>query len=799
MQPVAYSIALIARGTGAYAYSYLGPPGLARGQLVLVSFRSVLEPGLLLHPDPQPPQATELLSLLPLPVPGYEHLGSVLAALAELCCSGPDEVAGHLLLDQPAAALRLSLQPGDPAALLQWLKQDEAALLLSSAKTPRGRLSGAALLAELARLYGVIGPQKRKALLRACGWPRLAALVQAKALSFSLGLAGTPGVMRRAAAWLNHYQPSAQQAQDWGVEPAVAYPGFYLAGLRETLDLNQLSRVRQATLSPESPPAAEQSAGSNDVQAGFPGAASISWDNLKWERRWDILQRWPGLSLLPLRRAQSAWPLLEGGLLPGELRSSLDAGERVLLILPQAWMLDRLWPALQDLAGRVLRYRPEAGALLAAQLLRQASSDSGALVAGLPGAWKLSAYLDFDRIILVDPAHPQYTPQGEPWLDPRLALLLAASQERSSAGNGAAPRLARIDLLELGLSLIDGRCPLERLQLQATLPSPEQLASWPLPALLYLNRLGGGRELSCAECHSAVPCPHCGGRQLHFSPAQRAYFCPDCAWRAPDLRCPRCGLQNLAAASPGLESLEMPPGAVLLSAASAGEKAELLARAAQAPWLYGTARLLDPPLPYIQRNVIYAHAESVAGVLSDWPAALDDALRLSRLYCDPQSGASGSLLLCGAALCEQLGLTVDSDSSEARESAAPSAIAEAQAFRLSAGEIAALLQTELRLRRLSGLPPYGCVYQLRARGFTREALEAAREVLGQRLQQDKATTLLRLGRVYSAGIEGGRRIQRLGGWLLNPRLGQAELQELRWQLHQLGVSLQFRPLRGPWI
>ncbi len=800
MPSSAYSIALIARGTGAYAYSYLGPPGLSRGQLVLVSFRSVLEIGLLLHEDQRPPEDTALLACIPIAAPHYPQFGAVLADIAELCCSGPDEVAGHVLFDSPSTGLRLSLELGAAAQLRELLLAAEQSVLLAGTKPARGRLSGDKLLAELARLSGVLTPARRKSLLKAAGWPLLVGLTQSGALSFSLGLAGTPEVMRRHNAWPQRYEfsPAAAAAAGLGAQ-TLSLPGSYLAGLENPPPLDSLPRLKDVTAGKTAAAPISCATPAHREEAGQSSSAILEWDKLRWETRWDLLQRWPQVGQLGFRRCQSSWPKLEQGALAAEIEAALSAGQRVLLLAPMAWMLDRLWPRLLPLASHVLRFRPEAGPLVAAQLLRQAAAANGVLVGGTAGAWKLAACLAFDRIILLDPSHPQYEPHGEPWLEPLAATLLAAA--RLAAGTQSAPA-AQIDCIELSLSRIDGKCSVPGVQLQPQIPDPSQLAELCIkPSLLYLNRLGGGRELSCSECHAAVPCPSCGGRRVYFRPARRSFLCPDCEWHAADLRCPRCGLQNLAAASPGLENLSMPPDAVLIRGADAQQSGGYPAGSDEAGCIYGTARLLEPSSSYIQRHIIYIHAEAQTGVLSDWPDALDNALRLALLYSDPDSWKAEAPLLIGAQLYEQLGAQAAPAAPDAAPYITPGSAAAdpSEPAELSASEIASLLQAELKLRRLSGLPPFGCVYQLRARSLSREALDAGRELLGQRLQSDPGTSLLRLGRVYSAGLEGGKRIQRFGGWLVNARLGHAELQELRWQLHQLGAGLQYRPLRGPWI
>lgn len=743
LQPLAYSVALIARGTAAYAYSYSGPPGLARGQLCAVSFRGSLECGLLLHPDPQPPVDVALLPLIPVELSAWPRLGPVLADIAELAGSAPDEVAGHLFFEGPAKALRLELSIPEPAALEQH--------------------EGGAQLAAVAALSGTLTTVRARKLLKSLGWTRLAEYCAAGLLRLEAQFSTDPQRMRRNPTLLSSYQLSAEQAQACGL-PARDWvlPGSYLAGIARPPELKELTKAAAA---PEEPTASTAAEGREPQP--------IEWHSASWDPRWNIVRSWPQIARLGLRYAQRAWPPLDaGGELAAELRQALNVGQRLLLIAPQAWMLDRLWPQLAEQAAQLWRFRHEGGAAGAAMLLRALEaarlSGRGLLAAAAASGWKLAAYASFDRVILLDPGHPQFEPHGEPWLQPQPALLLAAASQPAELD-------CRVDLLELGLSAIDGSSGGLGVRIEAERePADAATTADGAPRLEYYRRLGSGHGLHCAECGSAVNCPRCGSGAVHYSPAAGAYRCPNCELSEPELRCGRCGLMTLAARGAGLESARPGPGDLLIQGESDEQPWPESEALAAAPALFGSARLLQPPLPYIKRDVILHSSEEKASVYSDWPQPLDLALRLARLY-SAADGAAAEPLLLSERLQELFGAGLSADALD-RQMAA-----------------------ELRLRRLSGLPPYGCAWHLRFRGFERPALEEARALIGQRLSADHGTSLLRLGGVYSAGLQGGRRILRLGGWLLNELLSHAQLQELRWHVHRLGVGLEYQALRGPWL
>jgi hypothetical protein len=302
------------------------------------------------------------------------------------------------------------------------------------------------------------------------------------------------------------------------------------------------------------------------------------------------------------------------------------------------------------------------------------------------------------------------------------------------------------------------------------------LSTLPQPRLLYVNRLGSWRGLSCVECHSRVPCPQCGGGKPYFSAVRSAYICPDCSYETKELRCLNCGLSTLAAVSPGLEAWPLSPGDLRISGATGGDIAKGRSTYTPGANVHGTSKLLEVIPGLAPASIVYVHAEGQLGPLNDWPQALDMLARLRSLY---RAEQEPRMAVCSSRLLEQLG------------------------SELSGSEITRQFNLELRLRKLAGLPPFGCIYKLHLIADSKPALERAREAVGRALREDPATKLLRLGKVYAAGLSQGAgpraRRYRAGGFFSNPRLGLAELQGLRWQVRSLGASLQIQAQRGPWL
>jgi hypothetical protein len=691
--------------------------------LVAASLRGNLELGLVMHVSAGAPAGVKTLPLIPLRLPAYEGWGACLSDVAELAIAMPDEVASYLLFDGAAKTLRLSLELQDNGT-----SDPATAMLLARLAPLAGRLSGGA----------------RKALLKAVPLAELARLSSVGQISLRLDFAHDPAQVARRAQWAASYLLSAEQAAAAGLSPERAYKGSYLAGLASVPDFKELKKSRTADIP-----------GTLEAGAGEP----VAFDALAIDDNWDLCQRWPALLGLKLARRQCDWPVCMR-LLQHHLRWCHTAGEKVLLILPQTWMLDRLWPALAELQGSLLRWYSSYGNQSAAHLLRELGKPLACVIAGGPAAWRFAAFERFDRIVIVDPNHPGYEPQGEPWLDPRSALLLCAAR------HSAPGRETQIDLFELGLGMTDGA---NRLAEVAIMPGSvedaalEAVAALPAPRLVYLNRLGSRRGLSCAECQAAVPCPNCGSNQIYYSAAGQAYHCPNCDFSSSDVRCRRCGLMTLSASSIGLEAFALEPGDLRVSAESEALPGPVSPTAS----VYGTARLLEPLPGVCPGSIAYLHSDGKRGAVDDWPRALDMLARLAALY--PGNGHQ-ELLAYG--LLEEF------------------------PERMTGHELAQRLQLELRLRRLGQLPPFGCLYQLHLRADDPAGLKAARELLGQALQPDASTQLLRLGQPYPAA---GARGYRLGGFFINPRLGQAELQELRRQVRESGASLQLQALRGPWL
>ena len=726
----AYEVALITRGAGAHSYTYSGLAGLARGTLVAVSFRQRLEIGVILTIDSAPPVSEEMIPLWPFRDVEPPRWGALLLALCELCASAPHELAGHLLLAAAAQGLKLELAVLDPKG------------------------AGTDVISALGELTGQFTPAKRKALMTLGRWDELASLAQLGILSLELGFAGMPGVTRAHVRYRRWYRLDRQTASLLGLpgKGEIVLPGSYLAGFTTRANVWE-EHVTPAEIAEPPIPSAHQ--------------GKLEWEALAWPEDWEVCRRWPVLQDIPVARAFATWPLLrsEHGLV-AEVSAAVAGGQNLLVIVPQTWLLNRVWAALAPWAPWVHRYEPEAGPSAAAHILGKLQS-AGQVVAGTEGAWKLAAYGQFDRVLLVDPTHPQYTPEGAGSVDARAGVLLAL------AGSGAS-----LGMIELGISAWDGRSQLESVrilpphQAAPTPPSmPVHTDTDPLPLelrqpgtrrLVYFNRLGRSRGLRCIECDAAVYCPQCNGARIYYSQAEAAYVCPACGFQQRDLRCQRCGLATLAAQHPGLEAVVRRPGDCIVHHGRAGKTFRTDCRT-----LLGTAQLLEPPPGYWPQEIVVVHAEDRAMFMDDWPEVLDTTARLLSIYANPELTAA---YVVSRRLHEQLDASLNNE--QLRERWA----------------------IEMRLRRLAGLPPMGCAYTLSAVGRNADVVTAARDLLGKRLATHPATNLLRLGKVFSQ-----QRRARLRGILVNAGIGWEELQQLRWELQRGGTSLTFKASYGPWL
>jgi hypothetical protein len=466
-----YQVALLSRGSGALAYSYRGPEGLVAGQLAAVSFRNSLEAGVILGEDPQPPAAA-VLPLVPLTLDACPDWGRQLLRLAQLAAALPREVTGRLLLAPPASGLRWRLEVNRTAI-------------------------EPCLGERLAPLVGPLSAARRTQLLTAVPWTELAALAEIGAVSLSLNYTGQPGSTRAHPAWRRWYQPDAATLRLHGLEtaPSVALPGAYLAGLMQQDSYTDWPVAREL---PAAPPA-------------HVASSQLCWEALTWPQGWALTRLLPSINETQLRRCQLSWSALKAGAgLPAELATGLSQGQRLLVLAPQDWLLERLWPHLAPWAAQLFRYSSSAGPSAAAHILGRLQVAPGVACGG-PGAWKLAAYTRFDRVLLLDPSHPQYEPEGAPFLDPRLALLALL------AGSNA-----RLEMVEFGLSAWDGISRLRHVELRPPFspatdePSGNAIDTDPLPLeyrqpgirrLVYFNRLGSSRGLRCTECESQVACP----------------------------------------------------------------------------------------------------------------------------------------------------------------------------------------------------------------------------------------------------------------------------------------------------
>lgn len=731
MSPDAYAVALLTRGAGGYTYTYAGPPGLARGQLSAVSFRGKLELGVVTAEAEDTGEAA-LLPLVPLAVAEYPRWGHMLCDVAELCAATPREVAGRLLFDAPARGLQLYLDLNDPAAL------------------------PAKLRSGLAALAGRLTPKRRQQLLALSDWAGLAAEAAAGTIAIRLEIAGAAESSRPHSKLARSYEVERHSAGLLGLprETPLRLPGSYLAGLEEDLDFPWPAAGRGG-------PAAEELSA-----PAKPGA--LSWEAAELPADWELCRRWPGLAELAVRRVAADWPKLrdESGLI-ADLLSAALAGQRVLLLSPLGWILERLWPALGPWAGRVHRYCVDAGPSAAAVVLK-ALKEAGQIVCGLEGAWKLAAYGDFDRVVVLDPSHPQYEPEGEPWLDARLALLVAL-----------AGRKCRLDLVELGMSLFDGRTRLKRVELQPPHEPESSPAAQgsvvdinPLPLklrqpdrrrLVYFNRLGQSRGLRCMECATAVRCPRCSSSRLYYSAAAHGYRCSACGLEEADLRCRVCGTAQLAAEYPGLEAIDRRRGDALVAGGRAGRLAH-----AEHQSVVGTMQLLEPVSEFWPQELVYIHPDARGGALDSWPKAIDMAARLAALYANPQLE---QVYIISGRLVEQLGA------------------------KLTADQIREEYAQELTLRRLAGLPPFGQLCRFRLRGPDGRALvTAGGEVLEWARAADGATVSW-LGRRYVH-----RGAPQLAGYFSAPADFEPEpLQRLRAGLSRRRIKMSVKAEWMPWL
>jgi len=722
----AYSVALITRGTGAYAFTYAGPAGLDRGRLCAVSFRNRLELGVIIGPDPAE-AARKLVGLIPVETEGCPGWGALLMDLAELACAAPRDVAGHLLFAPPAQGLKLVLDCPQPAGLAP------------------------ALRGELASLCGILTPAKRKALAK-LGWARVVDSARDGLIGLTVRIAGLPEATRPHTKMRHAYELDAAMLKLLGLpEQECILPGTFLAGLVDDLNFGWPPVKKWQPPDPE--PA--------DI------APALDWQELKLPASWALCQRWPDIAEIKTTRTQASWTELRApGGLPAELAAAIEAGENLLVIAPQAWMLARLWPRLAPLAGRVHRYRPVGGPSAAALVLAKLKQP-GQVVLGLESAWKLAAYGRFDRVLLIDPAHPQYEPEGEPWLDPRLALLAALKG-----------RPARLELVEFGFSLIDGATQLDQLALlpphdaregpggptgRVDLnPLPLKLREAERRRLVYFNRLGQGRGLRCAECGTNVTCPACSSVRVYYSASAECYRCPDCDGTFTGLRCPTCGTANLSAGRTGLEAVVSRPGDVAVYGAGAKRRIH-----AESATVIGTVQLLEPAAEFWPEDIIYVHLAGRGGLVDDWPRALDMAARLKALYANPRLN---HLYLISDRLANKLGAA------------------------LTAEQLQAEFEQEHVLRRLGQLPPYGRASRYRLRGPTAEAVALAGRELLAFLSATSETADCRLGKPWRL-----RQEFLATGTAAGITPDHDALLHLRAKLAKQKVQLSLRPVWGPWL
>ncbi len=721
MSDQAYIVATLARGTASLGFTYRGRAGLEAGTLVAISLRGRLEPGIVLTVDEHPPESTKLLPLLELTHP-WPRFGPLLLKLAELAAAGVHEVVGPLLFDGVTAALRLELAIKDESGLTD------------SERSAIGRLTGR------------LGSGRARTLMRENGWNRLCELAGQGAIRLELKIAGTPIVTRGDVRLRRWYRPDPDNTD---VQADGYLPGCYLSGLQEAFDhKNWLHREQKQEkwLYPEPLPAA-------------------AWQAQDWPEGWRILQDIPGLAGITLRRIQAHWAAVSG-VLHDACSHAIADNQRLLVILPQRWMQQELWPVLRDLAPRIHWYGSDSGISVASFILSRLA-EGGQAVFGGPSGWKLAAWAQFDNVIIVDPSHPQFAADREPHLDYREALLAAI------AGSPAA-----LGLLEMGLSVLDGSSCLPTVHLDPPRRSAEaaerhdgSLDTDPLPLhlrqpgvrrLVHFNRLGSSRGLRCVDCGSLVDCPECGSRRIHFSQTAKAYSCPDCGFANARLRCAKCGLATLSSQLPGLEAVQRRSGDVIIhSNAPEADSAK------DVQCVIGTSQLLERLPGFQPQQVVHVHADSPVGYLENWPQELDMLARLVALYAPADVRPAW---LVSERLPALLGSEIDGES------------------------LAARYMQEMGLRRLASLPPFGLVYRFRL--FTRDfsSAQELRRQLGDELKALQDTSVLRVGRPVA--ISGN---VRLSGYFVNEVLHPREIQELRWRLFADHGTLSIQPVRGPWL
>ncbi|MCB1216452.1 hypothetical protein KDL44_03620 [bacterium] len=720
MEQQAYIVATLARGTASLGFTYSGPAGLAAGSLVAISLRGRLETGLVLCEDPEPPEQAKLLPLIELQH-SWPRIGPLLLRLAEMAAAGVHEVAGHLLLDGVANALRLELAIGDSTQLTE----DERR--------------------NIGKLCGKLGTGRARTLLRENGWKRLSELARLGGIRLQLHFAGTPGVSRsdvRLRRWYKAELPLAEMATDGYL------PGCYLHGLGDAFDPQGWLHREQ-----------------KQERWSYPAADEISgWQDADWPEGWRLLADIPQLKETTLRHTRTTLSEL-AGMLRAESSLAIADGRRLLVVLPQLWLQQHIWPELAGLAPRNHWYGSDSGISVASFIIDRLD-EGGQVVFGGPAAWKLTAWAGFDDVILVDPTHPQYGSEREPHLDYREALLA-----------GIAGRGCRLGLLELGLSVLDGSGPPYTVRLEEPRPQAEgverhdgSVDTDPLPLrlrqpgvrrLVHFNRLGSSRGLRCVDCGSLADCPNCGSRRIHYSQQSKAYVCPDCGLHDARLRCQKCGLATLSSQLPGLEAVQRRSGDLIV------QGNQSVVRPGPETWcVIGTSQLLEPPPGFHPEQVVHVHADNQVGYIENWPDELDMLARLLNLY-EPDGDSPAWLV------SERLPALLGTE--------------------LSPEELSRRYMQEMALRRLALLPPFGLVYRFRL--FTRDfsSAQTLRSELGDELKKLPGTSVLRLGRPVA--LSGS---VRLSGYFVNDELDPLELQRLRWRLFARQGTLSLQPVRGPW-
>lgn len=691
-----------------------------------VDFRGRLEAGLICGTDDAPP-GTKLKPLLPaVDATGW---GQQLLRLCRLHGAHPHELAGYLLFDTPAKGLRLYLD------------------ITAAENIP------ATHLALLGKHGGKLTPGSRKALATGLPAETLAELVASGAVGFRSTATGTPGETRAKPALARFYALDEQTSQLLGLAAAgrTPLPGSYLAGLMSEASFPEKTITRR-----QLPP---------EPQFPLP-PAQLCWEKTALPADWWVSEMLPGLTGLQLERTFSNWPQLgPGEALAAEVLQAVAAGETLLVMAPQDWMLERIWPQLSPRARRIHRYHATDGPSSTSHLLSRLQS-GGQAVLGLEAAAKLAHFHAFNRIIIIDPQHPHFAPEGAPWFSPVACALDCAARQES-----------RVQFIELAVSALDGRTPLEQVALLPLReagaddpPRATEVSMDPLPLelgqpgrrrLVYLNRLGKGRSLSCVECFTPVNCPRCGSKAVFYSGKAQAYRCPACGWEQADLRCRTCGMAMFRAQVAGVEALARRPGDALVyrSAADAPHP--------ERQSVFGTAALLTPQSGFWPQDIIYIHAQSRIGLIDDWPQAVDMAARLAALYANPQLE---HVYIVSQRLPDTLGKA------------------------LSREQIQAAFKQETGLRRLAGLPPSGCICRFRLRGENAQLLATAGRELGEWLKAADSGCDCRTSRPFRFrdGLE-------LSGYAINPAPGWREWQEYRARLRRQNLSLLLHFSSWPWL